>query len=140
MLGRIDVANIPERQGQLLRQALQARLPSDQAGVPPDYQLQTVYAIQTEGLAITTESAVTRLRLIATASFVLQSLQGTPRTCASGNVRAVDGLDVENQQFFASDLETETVQHRLAQAVANQIVTKLALAFSAKGGFACEAR
>ena len=39
--------------------------------------------------------------------------------------RAVDGFNILNQQFFAADLETEAVQKRLAERLADQVVIQL---------------
>ena len=138
-LARVDVPVIPERQGQLLRQALQARLGGAGGGFVPEFALRATYSVSSEGVAITPESAVTRVRLIASAAYSLVALQGGPRTCLAGSAHSVDAIDVENQQYFAADLETETAQRRLADAVADQIVTKIALAFG-KAGSPCEAR
>ncbi len=139
-LQSVDIAIIPERQGQLLRQALQARLSGDGADIAPVYVLQTNYVVQSEGLAITGDSSVTRIRLVATSNFVLRPLAEMSRTCTSGATRQVDGYDVENQQFFAADLEAETAQRRLADATANDIATRLAVASGRVGGFGCEVR
>ena len=139
LLDRVDVALIAERQGQLLRQALQAKLQRGEQR-PPDFVLQASYSVTREGIAITQETSLTRLRLIGTADYVLRSVSTGAPTCAAGTVRQVDGLDVQNQQFFAADLEAETVERRLAEAVATQIVTRLAVAARAPSGMPCEVR
>lgn len=140
MLGRVEVAIIGERQGQLLRQALQARLPDRSAGGAADYLLDASYAVTQDNVAIMPDSSVTRIRMIATSSFTLRSVQGQLRTCTSGTARSVDGYDMQNEQFFASDLESETASRRLAHAVADQIVLKLAMAARSAGGNSCEGR
>ena len=139
-LRSIDVAIIPERQGQLLRQALQARLSGGVGEQPALYVLQASYSVQSEGLAITEESSVTRIRLIATSNFVLRPLASASLTCASGVTREVDGYDVQNQQFFAADLAAETAKRRLADATAADIAIKLALAAGRRGDALCEVR
>ena len=50
-------------------------------------------------------------------------------TVTTGRARAVDGLNTFDQQYFAQDLETETVQRRIAEAVADQITAQLATYF-----------
>jgi LPS-assembly lipoprotein len=49
----------------------------------------------------------------------------------------VDGYNLINAQYFASDLENEVVQRRLANALADQITMQLAVYFrqqAAKSG------
>ena len=50
-------------------------------------------------------------------------------TVTTGRARAVDGLNTFDQQYFAQDLETETVLHRVAEELANQITMQLATYF-----------
>ncbi len=136
-LARIEVAIIPERSGQLLRQALQARLQQDGAALSPAFVLDTRYAVSQEGIGFTADNSFTRVRMIGTASFVLRGLAPDGPTCVSGTVRDVDGFDEEDQQFFAADLEAETVQRRLAEAIAQAITTRLAMALRAPGRVGC---
>ena len=51
------------------------------------------------------------------------------RRLARGSARAIDGLNILDQQFFAADLENEAVQRRLAEQIADQIVLQLAAYF-----------
>jgi LPS-assembly lipoprotein len=133
-LARIDVALIPERSGQLLREALQAEFEGSGQDAAPEYRLVTQYSVSQEGLGIETDSAITRYRMIGTATYVLSAVDGVPRTCASGTVRQLDGFDVANEQFFAVDLAAETVQRRLAKAVAADIATRLTLSLAPASG------
>jgi LPS-assembly lipoprotein len=139
-LAKIDVALIPERAGQLLRQALQARLQHSSDTPPPDYQLQAAYAETRDSIGIQPDSSVTRVRMTGRASYTLVALGASSKTCLSGSVHDVDGYDMENEQFFASDLESETVQRRLVSNLADQIVTRIARAMDGPGGLACAVR
>jgi LPS-assembly lipoprotein len=47
----------------------------------------------------------------------------------SGFARSVDGLNTFDQQYFAQDLEFETVQGRIAEALAERITAQLATWF-----------
>jgi hypothetical protein len=47
---------------------------------------------------------------------------------------------MENEQFFASDLESETVQRRLVNNLADQIVMRIARAMASPESFACAVR
>ena len=63
---------IPDRPGQLLRQALQARLNSD-GGAQRRYDLDVVYWIAGDGIALLPDTSVTRLRLTGYANWALRS-------------------------------------------------------------------
>ncbi len=41
----------------------------------------------------------------------------------------MDGINIFNEQYFAADLETEAVQGRIAENIAQQIATQLAIWF-----------
>lgn len=51
---------------------------------------------------------------------------------ASGYARAIDAVNVFDQQYFAADLETSVVYHRLAHDLADQITLRLASLFRAR--------
>jgi LPS-assembly lipoprotein len=56
---------------------------------------------------------------------------------SSGYAKAVDALNVFDGQYFAADLETEAVEKRMAEALADQITVQLAAYFrkrAASGG------
>jgi LPS-assembly lipoprotein len=63
------------------------------------------------------------------APWSLVSLGPQRRTLTSGQARVVDGYDVINQQYFASDLESDAVQRRMAEAMAEQITLRVAMYF-----------
>lgn len=125
-LAAIAVEIIPERSGQLLRQALQERCERFGAGAERRYTLQASFSVADEGIAIQQDSAVTRIRMTGYAQYTLRGLDSSRRTLTSGTARALDGLDVINQQFFAGDLEHEQIVRRLAEACADQIALQLA--------------
>jgi LPS-assembly lipoprotein len=127
-LASVSVAIIPDRPGQLLRQALQQRMASDGGGLPR-YDLRVTYWIAGEGVAVMADSSATRLRLTGNANWALTSV-GAPRVrLTEGHARVVDAMNVFDQQFFALDLQNETVQRRVAEQIAEQIATQLALWF-----------
>lgn len=128
-LQSVRVGIIPERPGQLLRQALQVRLGSDSGAEPPRYDLAVSYAISGEGLGISADTTATRIRYIGRASWTLFTHAPARSRVTTGSARAYDAMNVFDQQYFASDLETQAVQHRLARAVADQIARELAVWF-----------
>ncbi len=127
-LASVYVPVIPERPGQLLRQALQQRF-GDDSGTAAAYDLRVSYAISGEGIAIETNNIATRVRLTGRASWILVAHDAAATPLTSGNARSLDGLNIYNEQYFAADLETEAVQKRIADAVAQQITDQLAIWF-----------
>jgi LPS-assembly lipoprotein len=127
-LSSVYVDIIPERPGQLLRQALQERF-GDDAGAPSNYNLHVTFAIGGEGIAIETNSIATRLRLIGSASWTLVGHDEKHTALTTGSAQAVDGVNVFDSQYFAADQEVEAEQKRIAEQIATQIATQLAVWF-----------
>ncbi len=128
-LAAVHVEILPDRPGQLLRQALQQRLERASTGVLPKYDLGVNYSIGGEGIGIQGDNSVTRVRLIARGAWTLRAQDPARTALTSGTSRAIDGLNILDQQYFAADLEQETVQRRLADQIADQIVLQLAAYF-----------
>jgi LPS-assembly lipoprotein len=130
-LQSVYVAIIPNRPGQLLRQALQQRLEGTDSTVAKRFTLTVTYFEGGEALGIQSDSVITRNRDTGKAVWVLQQSEPPGTKLSYGTVRSVDGYDILNEQFFYSDLAEEAVQRRLADAVADQIVQSLAVYFRA---------
>jgi len=128
-LAAIQVAIIPERPGQLLRQALQDRLEMGSSGVQRRYDLRVSYWITGEGVAIEQNTTVTRLRLTGNANWSLVAEDPGRSLLTSGSARSVDAMNTFDAQYFGGDLENEAIQRRLAEAVAEQITIQLAIYF-----------
>jgi LPS-assembly lipoprotein len=128
-LAATNVAIIPDRPGQLLRQALQARFEGSGTSGAPRYELRVAFGIGGEAIAIRTDSNPTRIREIGTASWTLVAQDPARTTVTSGTAKAVDGYNIIDAQYFASDLGNAVVQRRLAEAVADQITLQLAVYF-----------
>jgi hypothetical protein len=127
-LATVFVRIIPERPGQLLRQALQERF-GDDSGTPSHYDLAVSFGISGESIAIEQTSIATRIRFIGSASWNLLAHDDHYTRLANGSARSMDGINIFDSQYFASDLETEAVQKRIAEAIAQQIATQLAIWF-----------
>lgn len=128
-LASIYVKVMSERQGQLLRQALQQRLAgTDESGVK-QYELSGDFAISAEAIGIQEDTSSTRLRLIGRSGWTLRKLDVASTTVTSGSARALDGININNQEYFAADLETQSAYRRLADTVADQITQDLAIYF-----------
>jgi LPS-assembly lipoprotein len=67
--------------------------------------------------------------MIGTANWTLTTEDASGATLAHGTARDVDGLDIIDQQYFATDLQTQEVLRRIADNLADQIALQLALYF-----------
>ena len=128
-LAAVNVAIIPDRPGQLLRQALQDRLEMGSSAEQRRFDLRVSFWIAGEGLAVNPDTTSSRVRLIGNASWTLYAQDPAHTFLVNGGARAIDGFNQFDAQFFGSDLETESVQRRIANAVADQITAQLAIYF-----------
>jgi LPS-assembly lipoprotein len=129
-LAAINVALIPERNGQLLRQSLQQLLDREDLAVAKRYDLSVSFGISGTSVGIQSDSSVTRLRLIGTGTWTLKRLDPARSLVTNGVARSLDGFDILDQQYFAADMENESAQRRVADALAEEITLQLASYFS----------
>lgn len=128
-LAAIFVPVIPEHTGQFLRQALQQRLEGAGTGVAKRYTLSASYGIASDALAIQPDTSSSRVRLIGTAPWILTTVGLSPQRLTTGQGHVVDGYNILDQQYFAAQVENDTVTRRMAETLADQIVTQLAAYF-----------
>lgn len=128
-LGLVSVPVLGERAGQLLHQALQARLDHGDAPVSKKYDLMVDFGVDGDALSVQRDDTSTRVRYIAHVAWKLVTRDARRATVTSGYVRTVDGLNTFDEQYFAQDLETEAVFRRMTDALAEQIVASLAVWF-----------
>ena len=128
-LAAIDVGIIPDRPGQLLRQALLSRFERDSAGVPRRYDLAVGFEIGGDGIAIRHDNVTTRIRLTGRADWTLRAQDATRAIVATGNARATDAVNLFQEQYFAADLGSEAARQRIAEMVAEQITLQLTAFF-----------
>lgn len=124
-LAAVYVPVIAERPGQLIRQALQRRFEGAGTGVAKRYQIDVSYTIAAEGIAIQRDTSTTRIRLVGSANWTLRTLSLERKALTSGTARVLDGVNVQNQQYFALELENQAATQRVAEALADQITLKL---------------
>ncbi|MGH7117870.1 MAG: LPS assembly lipoprotein LptE [Acetobacteraceae bacterium] len=132
-LARVFVAVIPNRDGQLLRQALKARLEGSGASAAALYTLAVGYGISSEGIGINPDSSTSFIRFEARANWRLLSAAPGAPPLASGVAVAQDGYSVIVDQYFYSNLSNAAIDRRFADAIANQIVIRLAAYFRNRG-------
>lgn len=128
-LAAVRVGLIPERNGQLLRRALQQRLDPQGAGLPGRYDLRASFRLAADPEGFHRDGTASRIRYTATATWALLTL-GTPaEEVASGTARAVEAWNILDNQFFASDQSRGAAERRLTELLAEDIVLRLALRF-----------
>jgi LPS-assembly lipoprotein len=128
-LAAIFVPVIPDRSGQLLRQALQQRLEGSGLGEAKRYELAVSFVLVADSIGIRPDSTASRVRIIGNAPWRLTTVGLAPQPLASGAARALDGYNILDQEYFAAELENETITRRVAETIADQIVTRLAIFF-----------
>jgi LPS-assembly lipoprotein len=133
-LAAINIVRIPDRPGQLLRQALQQRFYGASGESTPQYDLGVFFWIAGEGIAILPDNTNTRTRLIGRANWTLNARDPGHTHLIDGSAHALEGINVFDTQYFAGDLETEQETARLAEQVADQITLRLATFFRARAG------
>ncbi len=129
-LAEISVGIIPERTGQLLRLALQERFERAGIAAAHRYDLSVGFAVAAETLGVQQDTTSTWIRMIGTATYSLTAQDPGRATLTSGAARSVDGYNIFDQQFFTMDMESDAVERRLSQAVADQIAMQLATFFT----------
>jgi LPS-assembly lipoprotein len=128
-LAQVEVANIPERPGQMLRDSLQDQLYGGSVPTTQRYTLSVNYGIATQGIGIQADTATTRNRFVATARWTLAPVGAPSVPLVSGLATTENAANVIDQQYFALTLETTTIDQQLADTISAQIATQLAAYF-----------
>lgn len=129
-LATVYVALMPERSGQLFRQALQRRFEGAGSGAAKRYELTAALGLLPEGVAIQRDNSTTRIRIVGTTTWALRDLSPQRNLVTSGTARTLDGYNVINQQFFALEMENEAATRRVAEALADQVTLQLSSFFA----------
>lgn len=124
-LETVQVQNIPDRTGQILRLTLQQNLYRNGPPVQALYLLSVGYSISATGEGIQADSSTTRTRFTATAQWSLSPIGQPSRILTSGGATAMNAINVIDQQYFAGTLETQTVNQQLANEISTQITAQL---------------
>jgi LPS-assembly lipoprotein len=132
-LDEVEIANIPERTGQLLRESLQDQFQAAGAPTAQHYTLNVSYSIAGESVGIQADTSATRIRLIATATWSLTPIGNPGQKLTAGQATTEDALNVIDEQYFAQELETTTVDQQLADEIAAQITSQVAVYFKSHG-------
>jgi LPS-assembly lipoprotein len=124
LLGQIQVATIPDRGGQILRNYLLDRLnPRGQPDVPR-YRLETVVNERLQKLAFTTEDTATRANLQMTARYTLRDLQNNAIVFKNVS-RIVASYNILRSTFATQSAESDA-RRRGSRELADDMKLKLA--------------
>lgn len=122
-LSLIQVAPIPERAGWLVRNALVDRLGGEASD--PSYRLEVELDDDLIGFGIRGDAAVTRERRTMRSRYRLVDLT-TGEVVLDATAGSDAGIDVVSSEYATVAAE-QTAQERLAQVIADQMVSRLAL-------------
>jgi len=128
-LEQVQVENIPERQGQVLRDTLQDDMQRQGAPVTQLYALKVDYGVTEEGIGIQPDTSSTRVRYVALASWTLTPIGQPGVAMASGQAISEDAENTVDNQYFAAELENGTIDQQLADELALQITDQVAVYF-----------
>ncbi len=127
-----NVSTIGERQGQLLRQALQDRLERGGVSGTRLYELSVpYYGVSADQIGVQQDSNATRVRLTGKAIWSLISVDSRRLSLTHGVAVSTDGYDNLDLQYFAGEEANAAAQRRVALAVADVLVSQLARYFLA---------
>jgi LPS-assembly lipoprotein len=132
-LDEVAVANIPERTGQMLRESLQDQMEAAGAPTVQHYTLNVAYVIAGQSVGIQADTSATRARVIATARWSLSPIGQPGEQLTTGQATTEDALNVIDEQYFAQDMESTTVDQQLADEIAAQITSQVAVYFKTHG-------
>lgn len=136
-LAGVRVALIPERDGQLLRRALQRRFEESRPGTPATHELRVALQLGLEPQGFRRDGTPTRVRGNLLAPWTLLATPATaaapgapapaPTAVATGTARAFDAHNVPDNEFFAAEVSGDAMRRRLVDAVAEDIVAQIAV-------------
>lgn len=127
-LAAVRVGPLYDRQGQLMRRALQRSFEGSNPGVQGRYELDVSLLYSTEILGFGTDGLATRVRVIGTANWVLSTLSVPREVVDRGSARTLDAFNLPDLQFFASDASREDMERRLVAELSERVVLGVAVA------------
>ena len=125
-LSGVAIATIPDRTGQLVRNALLQRINPFGQPSGADFRLSVQIDETIQNLAVQIDETATRANLILRAQFDL--IQGeTGENVFSGTVQSVNSYNISSLQHFATLSAEQDARRRGARDLADEITARLAL-------------
>ena len=132
-MAAVRVGRMFERNGQLLRRALQQRMEDSRPGTPARYELRAGYTIATELQGYREDGAISRVRYVVTSDFTLVRLSDPEEEVMRGSARRFDAYNIPELQFFAADVSRDAMERRLMEGIAEDITRRVALELQRRG-------
>ncbi len=126
-MDEIEIGLLPNRSGQLLREALEADLHRAGAPVFYRYHLAVHYTLNSEIAGIQPDTSYSRNRLMAQARWRLTPSGNHSATIVQGNAMAMDAVNIIENQYFALSLANNAADRQLAREIAGQIAQQIAI-------------
>lgn len=126
----IRVAIIAERNGQILRRALEQRLAPN--GTAARYDLRTAMSFGVDVQGYRRDGTPSRVRYTATANWSLFTLDTPPRPVTRGVEQAFDAYNIPESQFFAADISRQAAEQRMMEQLADDMTQRLAVWFAGR--------
>lgn len=126
---RVYIASIPERFGQMTRLALQQEFAGAGPEDPDGYTLQVHPSVELESIDVHEDNTTGRMRAVGRAHWSLFTVEQTPRLLAQGDTTTMDGINNTFEQYFAQNLNVETLQARIAKTLAEGVAQQVAIWF-----------
>jgi LPS-assembly lipoprotein len=125
MAGNVEVAAIEGKSGWLVRNALNDRLAALATGTGPKYRLVVKLDDSIQGFGVRSDDTITRERRTLRARY--QLVDDSTGTQVIDDTAGSDvGIDVVSSEYATIAAE-DTAMERLAQTIADQIMSRLAL-------------
>jgi len=126
-MDEIEIGLLPNRDGQLLHQALEADLHREGAPVFYRYHLEISYGLNSQTVGLQPDTSNSRNRIFAHAHWRLTPAGNHTKTIAEGNASAMDAVNILDNQLFALSLANSDVDRQLAHEIAGQISQQIAI-------------
>ena len=126
-LNNIAIDNIPDHNGQILRNDLIDRMYSSNRPSQPSYRLKVDISHSEENLGILANATATRSLLNMTGNYVLTDAQG--KQLLTGTAHSVASFD-QLDQMYATVAARQDAYNRTLHEVSEQIVNRLSVYFS----------
>ncbi len=129
-LARIQIAPIPDRIGQQVRNTLLDQINPEGEPGAPDYRLEVKLDLHRQGVGYRRDESITRVNLRLNATYLLRD--SADKVVFSGSGNSIASFDVVQKDFSTLTAERDG-EERMAIDVANQIVLQLAAHFQEYG-------
>jgi len=130
-LAKIRVAPINDRNGQLLRRALEDRLRTGREG-DTIYELRCGMSFGIDIQGYRRDGVPSRVRYTATANWTLFRSGVPPTLIYAATERTFDAYNIPENQFFAADASREAMERRIIDQLAEDVVRRIAVVLTTR--------